>query len=118
MSKRFPFLCDPGGDPPNDRDLTKLLHDLIDRCDNPAQLVEILYWNAEAELAEIMREYLALPVAAKQALHAFLVMTRSNTASVTASFSALGLTLSSPAIADYVRTMSDITPRPGTSNLH
>jgi len=93
-------------------DLRKLLHDLIDRCNKPAQLVEILYWHEEAELAEVMRQFLALPMSAKSALHAFLAMTEGGAHSVTVTIGPSGLTLSSPMIAEYVRTLSRAAVKP------
>jgi hypothetical protein len=100
-------------------DLTKLLHDLVDRCDKPAQLVEILYWHEEAELAEVMRQFLALPAAAKSALHAFLVMTEGNSGTVTVTIGPSGLMLSSPMIAEYIRTLTRAALKPiPTGMLH
>src|SRR5262249_5919796 len=93
-------------------DLTKLLHDLIDRCNKRAQLVEILYWYEEAEVAEVMRQFLALPTSAKSALHAFLTMTEGGANSVTVTIAPSGLTLSSPMIAEYVRTLSRAAVKP------
>jgi hypothetical protein len=119
MSKRSDSQADPNCELSSECDLVKLLHTLIDRCDKPAQLVEILYWHEEAELAEVMRLFLALPAAAKSALLAFLVMSKDNPASITAAFSIGGLTLSSPMIAEYFKTTANaVSQQAPTSNLH
>jgi hypothetical protein len=118
MSKRPRAPIDPDCDVSTESDLTKLLHTLVDRCDKPAQLVEILRWHEEAELAEVMRQFLTLPAAAKGALHAFLVMVKGNAASVTVTFGKTGLTLSSPLIAEYISSMTtETSKRMPPSNL-
>jgi hypothetical protein len=119
MSKRPRPPVEPDCEGSTEVDLTKLLHTLVDRCDKPAQLVEILYWHEEAELAEVMRQFLTLPPAAKGALHAFLVMIKGNAASVTVTFGRTGMTLSSPMIAEYFRsTTNEDSKRAPTRNLH
>jgi len=106
MSKRSRLLDEPDNMLSTDGELTKLLHDLVDRCDKPAQLLEILYWHEEIELAEVMRQFLALPAAAQSALHAFLVMTEGNSGSVTVTVGPSGFTLWSPTITEYIRTLA------------
>jgi hypothetical protein len=119
MSKRPRLPESPNREGSTDHDLTNLLHNLVDRCTKPAQLVEILYWHEEAELAEVMRQFLALPAAAKSALHAFLVMTRDNASSVTVTFGMTGLTLSSPLIAEYFKAgPNETSKRTPTSHLN
>jgi hypothetical protein len=117
MSKRPRPPVEPDCEGSTEVDLTKLLHTLVDRCDKPAQLVEILHWHEEAELAEVMGQFLMLPAAAKGALHAFLVMIKDNAASVTVTFGRTGLTLSSPMVAEYFRSVTNENSKP-TSNLH
>jgi hypothetical protein len=119
MSKRPRLPKNPDRNVSTDRDLTNLLHNLVDRCTKPAQLVEILYWHEEAELSEVMRQFMALPAAAKGALHAFLVMTRDNASSVTVTFGTTGLTLSSPLLAEYFKAgTSETSKRTPTRHLN
>jgi hypothetical protein len=106
MRKRSRLLDEPDNMLSTDGELTKLLHDLVDRCEKPAQLLEILYWYEETELAEVMRQFLALPAAAQSALHAFLVMTEGSSGSVTVTVGPSGFTLSSPTITEYIRTLT------------
>jgi hypothetical protein len=118
MSKRSRPKEDPNREAATERDLTTLLHNLIDRCTKPAQLVEILYWHEEAELAEVMRQFLALPAPARSALHAFLIMTKGNASSVTGTFGTTGLTLSSPMIAEYFKSTDEASKRTPTGSLN
>jgi hypothetical protein len=100
-------------------DLSKILRILTERCSDPAQLLEILYWYEEAELATVMRQFVALPVATRNAMRAFLVMTKDDASSVKVSFTSAGMTLSSPMIAEYVRTMGCQKPaQPPNGSLH
>jgi len=93
-------------------DLSKILRILTERGGDPAQLLEILYWYEEAELATVMRQFVALPVATRNAMRAFLIMTKDDASSVKVSFTSTGMTLSSPMIAEYVRTMGCQNPVP------
>jgi hypothetical protein len=118
MSKRPRPLTAPDRELSPEGDLTKLLHDLVDRCEKPAQLVEIFYWHEEAELAEVMRNFLTLPAAAKSALHAFLAIVKGNAELVTVTFGKTGLALSSPLIAEYFRSTEETSRRAPAGNMH
>jgi hypothetical protein len=87
-------------------DLKKLLRCLIRDCNNPARLVEIYYWSRQPELAEVMRQFIALPEPARAALYAFLSMAKGNSDLVTISVSPQGdITLSSPVVSELMNTM-------------
>jgi hypothetical protein len=88
------------------RDLKKVLLRLVRDCNNPAHLVEVYYWSREPELAEVMRQFIALPEPTRAALYAFLSMAKGNTDLVTISVSPNGdVTLSSPVVSELMRTM-------------
>jgi hypothetical protein len=95
------------------RSLTDLLNRIVAHCQNPARLLELYYWSAEPELAEVMRHYLALPTEARSALHTFLSLSASDPGSVTIRAVQSGeLILSSQAAAELPEQVA----RHGTSS--
>lgn len=91
-----------------DVDLTQLLKRLIEECRHPARLIELYYWSAEPELAEVMRQYIALPADAQATLHAFLTVVKDEPGSVSVRIAENGeITLASPAAVELARTMAN-----------
>jgi hypothetical protein len=91
----------------DEQQLTGLLKRIVDECRHPARLIELYYWSAENQLAEVMRQYIALPPEARAALHAFLLLTKTEPGCVTARIGANGeLTLSAPAAAELARRLA------------
>jgi hypothetical protein len=87
---------------------TELLKRIAADCRDPARLVELYYWSAEPELAEVMRQYMALSEEVRAALHAFLMLAN-DPASVTHQITNEGdMILSSPATAEVARNLADI----------
>jgi hypothetical protein len=86
--------------------LTELLKRIAADCRDPARLVELYYWSAEPELAEVMRQYMALPDEVRAALHAFLMLVANDPGSVTHRITGEGeIILSSPATAEVARNL-------------
>jgi hypothetical protein len=91
-------------------DLKRVLHRVVRNCNNPAHLLEVYYWSLEPELAEVMRQFIALPESSGAALCAFLSMTKGNEDLVSISVSPQGdITLSSPAVSELMKTMEITT---------
>ena len=74
----------------DEQQLTGLLKRIVDECRHPARLIELYYWSAENELAEVMRQYIALPPEVRAALHAFLLLAKDEPGSVTTRIGARG----------------------------
>ena len=55
-----------------DEEVRALLERIVAECADPARWIELYYWSAEPQLAEVMRQYIALSGEARSALHAFL----------------------------------------------
>lgn len=92
----------------DDETLTGVLKQLIEDCPNPARLIELCYWSAEPDLAEIMRHYVGLTPEARAALFAFLLLVKVEPGTATIKIAANGeMTFSSPAVADLVRKIGD-----------
>jgi hypothetical protein len=91
-------------DRPDERQLTGLLKRIVEECAHPARLIELYYWSAEHELAEVMRQYIALPPEVREALHAFLLLVKDEPASVTVRIADNGeLAFSAPAAAELAK---------------
>jgi hypothetical protein len=101
-------------DRPDDRQLTGLLKRLIDECPHPARLIELYYWSAEHELADVMRQFVSLSADVRTALHAFLMLAKEEPGSVTVRIDPSGeLTFSSPAGEELAKQVAGAgTPRP------
>src|ERR1700732_4195031 len=91
-----------------------VLQRIVEECPHPARLIELFYWSAEHELAEVMRQYIGLPADVRAALHAFLMLAKDEPGSVTSRIAANGeLTFSSPAAEELARKLgSPAVPRP------
>ncbi len=95
----------------DEQQLTGLLKRIVDECRHPARLIELYYWSAENELAEVMRQYIALPPEVRAALHAFLLLAKDEPGSVTTRIGARGeLTLSAPAAVELARRLAGGDP--------
>jgi hypothetical protein len=100
--------------------LVQLLHRLANNCKNPARLIELYYWSREPELAEIMREIVALPDDEKATLHAFFRLAEGGGEAVTVTVGAEGdVTLSSPGVTRILMSMMRASARePAVESLH
>jgi hypothetical protein len=66
-------------------------------------MIELCYWSAEPELIGVLRRYIALPDAPRDALRAFLIMSADHPETVGVTVSPEGhVTLYSPAVAEIM----------------
>ena len=87
-------------------ELIDLLKRMVADCRHPARLVELFYWSSEPELAEVMRQYIALPEEVRASLHAFLMLAAEDPHSVNLRFGSDGeMILSSPATEELARRL-------------
>ncbi|MBI3435353.1 MAG: hypothetical protein HY056_09800 [Proteobacteria bacterium] len=87
-------------------DLTKVIHDILDYCEDPARIMEVYYWSREPGLAEIMRQFVMLPPNVQNTLIAFFDMLQCDAHTVSVIIGKDGaITLSSPAVTDLVEAM-------------
>ena len=94
-------------------ELVDLLKRMVAECRHPARLVELYYWSTEPELAEVMRQYVALPEEVRASLHAFLMLAAGDPDSVNHRFGSDGeLILSSPATEELARKLVSPPIRP------
>jgi len=94
-------------------DLTELLKRIVADCQDPARLVELYYWSAEPELAEVMRQYIVLPDEVRAALHAFLMLVANDPGSVSLRITGNGeMVLSSPATVEIAQDLVEAGVRP------
>lgn len=101
----------------DDATLTGVLKQLVDECQNPARLIELLYWSAEPDLAEIMRQYVGLSPECRATLYAFLLLLKLEPGAATVKIAENGeMTFSSPAVAELARKIVD--PRISATFLH
>jgi hypothetical protein len=101
MSKPIKSDRQPTG---TERELRSVLRRLADTCDNPAHMIELYYWSAEAELIGILRRYITLPDEPRDALRAFLTATADCPETVRVTVSQDGrVTLYAPAVAEGMR---------------
>lgn len=88
-------------------ELQDILRQLVDECENPARMIELYYWSTEADLAEVMRQYVALPSPVRAALYAFLTLAKDDPASVNVRIDPNGeMTLSSPAADELAQRLA------------
>jgi hypothetical protein len=100
-------------DQPEEQRLSAVLKRLLEDCPHPARLLELYYWSAEHELAEVMRQYVALSAEVRAALHAFLLLVKDAPGSVTVRIAENGeLAFSAPAAAELARKMANAGPPP------
>jgi hypothetical protein len=103
-----------------DCDVKRVLHELLERSRDPSRLLEVYYWSTEPDLAEFVRQFLALSDSVRRTLMAFISMTREAGESVEVTIGLEGeITLSSPAVSEAMklRTMASIPYEPPES-LH
>jgi hypothetical protein len=99
------------------QELIELLKHLVTNCRDPARLIELYYWSVEPELAEVMRQYIALPRDVSATLHAFLMLAAADPGSVSLRINREGeMILSSPAALELARTLSE--PRTSPPLVH
>jgi hypothetical protein len=100
-------------DQPDEERLAVLLKRIVEQCPHPSRLIELYYWSAEHQLAEVMRQYIALSPEVRTALHGFLMLVKDEPASVTVEIAANGaMTFSAPAIADLAEKIGSQGPPP------
>jgi hypothetical protein len=100
-------------DRPQEPPLAGLVKRLAEECPHPARLIELFYWSAEHELAEVMRQYVGLPTEVRAALHGFLMLTKDDPGAVTARIAANGeLAFSAPVVVELARKLSAPDARP------
>jgi hypothetical protein len=81
-------------------DIARVLHQLANRCEDPARFLELIYWSQEPELAELMRGFVSMSDEAKYTLLSFLRLAEGSLRSITIAVSEKGdITLSSSAVA-------------------
>jgi hypothetical protein len=99
-------------DRPDEQQLAGLLRSLVEDCPHPGRLIELYYWSAEHELADVMRQYVALSPDVRAALHAFLMLVKDAPGSVTAQIAANGeLTFSAPAAEELAEKIAGGLPK-------
>ena len=95
-------------DRPHEPPLAGVLKRLVEECPHPGRLIELYYWAAERQLADVMRQFIALSPEVRATLHAFLMLVKDEPGSVTAQIAANGeLTFSAPAAEELARRMAD-----------
>jgi len=73
--------------------------------------MELYYWSVEPELAEVMRQYMALPREVSASLHAFLMAAAEDPSSVNLRISGEGdMILSSPAVTALAKILGTSGP--------
>ena len=77
-------------DRPDEEHLAVLLKRIVEQCPHPSRLIELYYWSAEHQLAEVMRQYIALSPEVRTALHGFLMLVKDEPGSVTVQIAANG----------------------------
>src|SRR5256885_15203416 len=99
--------------------LVQLINRLASSCENPAHVLELLYWSQEPELAEIMRSVVAMPDETKSALHAFFRLAEGDLKSMSVAMNADGdLTLSSSIVTDLLTMVETAVPEKPTQSLN
>jgi len=100
-------------DRPDERHLAAVLKSLVEECPHPARLIELYYWSTEHDLADVMRQYIALSSEVRAALHAFLMLVKDEPGSVTVQIAPNGeLTFSSPAVVELARKIAGLGAPP------
>jgi hypothetical protein len=92
----------------DERPLTGVLKRIVEECPSPARLIELYYWSAEHELAEVMRQYIALSPEVRAALHGFLMLVKDEPRSVTVQIGENGeMTFSAPAAVELAKKIAN-----------
>jgi hypothetical protein len=93
---------------PDGPPLAGLLKRIVEECPHPARLIELYYWSAEHELADVMRQFIALSPEVRAALHGFLMLVKGEPGSVTAQIAENGeLTFSAPAAVELAKKLAN-----------
>jgi hypothetical protein len=104
-------------DPQDEQPLAGLLKRIVEQCPHPARLIELYYWSAEHELADVMRQYIALSPDVRAALHGFLMLVKDAPSSVTVDIAATGeMTFSAPVVEELAERIAN--PGPPRPFLH
>jgi hypothetical protein len=91
----------------DERPLAGVLKRIVEECPHPARLIELYYWSSEHELADVMRQYIALSPEVRAALHAFLMLVKDEPGSVTVEIAASGeMTFSAPAVEELAKKIA------------
>jgi hypothetical protein len=94
-------------DRPDGPPLAGLLRRIVEECPHPARLIELYYWSAEHELADVMRQFIALSPEVRATLHAFLMLVKDAPGSVTVQIAEGGeMTFSAPAAVELAKKMA------------
>jgi hypothetical protein len=89
-------------------ELAALLKRILEECRNPGRVIELYYWSAERDLADVMRQYIALTPEVRAALHAFLMLVKDEPRSVTVQIAESGeMTFSAPAAAELAKRITN-----------
>jgi hypothetical protein len=100
-------------DRPDELSVAGVLKRIVEECPHPGRLIELYYWSTEHELADVMRQYIALSSEVRAALHAFLLLVKDAPGSVKVRIAANGeLAFSAPAAAELARRMAGAGPPP------
>ena len=103
----------------SESDVARVLHQLINNCKNPERFIELYYWSQEPELAEFMRNFVAMPDAAKSTLQAFLHLAEGNLQSVEVVVSPRGdITLSCSTVTTLLTVAQKSVKEKSTQPLH
>jgi hypothetical protein len=95
----------------NEQPLNGVLKSIVEDCPHPGRLIELYYWSSECDLADVMRQYIALSAEVRAALHAFLLLVKDAPSSVTVRIAENGeLAFSAPAAMDLARKMATVSP--------
>jgi hypothetical protein len=98
-------------DQPDEQLLNRVLKRIVEDCPHPGRLIELYYWSSERELADVMRQYIALSAEVRAALHAFLLLVKDAPGSVTVRIAENGeLAFSAPAALELARRMANVGP--------
>jgi hypothetical protein len=91
----------------DERPLAGVLKRIVEECPHPARLIELYYWSGEHELADVMRQYIALSPEVRAALHAFLMLVKDEPGSVTVEIAANGeMTFSAPVVEELAKKIA------------
>jgi hypothetical protein len=94
-------------DRPPEPPLAGVLKRIVEECPHPGRLIELYYWAAERQLADVMRQFIALSPEVRATLHAFLMLAKDEPGSVTVEIAENGeLTFSAPAAEELARKMA------------
>ena len=105
----------------SDGDVKKVLHEVLERSADPSHILELYYWTAEPDVAQFVRQFLALSDSARLTLAAFISMTKAAPESVRVTIGPNGeIILSSTAVTEVtkLKTMAATPYRESPESLH